>query len=201
MLCTGTAILIGKSLLLTAGHAVSGKGCRVYALPPGFEAPVIDSSSVWEGNNLEQSPRYTFEVVDRIFEASGSDYIDLAVLKIDSVCFPHPVTLDYTVKPHQGTPIDVIGYPSNYNEKWIKKAHEQIKDVQSSFQDVLGLLPKWRVVTSTGKVISVGKNNIRYNLSTTPGMSGGAVFFYGKGFGSDEKINFTNRGGGDIGVD
>lgn len=178
VLCTGTAILISESLLLTAGHAVNGKGCKVYALPPGFEASLIDASSLWEGKNLDVS-RYTFEVVDRIFQPSGSDYIDLAVLKINSVCFPHPVTLDYNVKPRPGNPIDVIGYPSNYNEKWIKKAHAQISDVQSSFQDVLGLLPKWRVVTSTGEIISVDKNNIRYKLSTTPGMSGGAVLYEG----------------------
>jgi V8-like Glu-specific endopeptidase len=185
ILCTGTAILISKSFLLTAGHAVGGKGCKVYALPPGFEASLIDASSVWEGKNLDAS-RYTFEVVDRIFQRSGPDYIDLAVLKIDSVCFPHPVSLGYNVKPRQGKPIDVIGYPSNYNEKWIKKAHGQITDVQSSFQDVLGLLPKWKVVISTGEIISVDKNNIRYKLSTTPGMSGGAVLYEGKVIGTTQ---------------
>jgi V8-like Glu-specific endopeptidase len=185
VLCTGTAILISESLLLTAGHAVGGKGSKVYALPPGFEASLIDASSVWEGKNLDAS-RYTFEVVDRIFQPSGSDYIDLAVLKIDSVRFPHPVSLGYTGKPRQGKPIDVIGYPSNYSEKWIKNAHRQITDVQSSFQDVLGLLPKWRVVTSTGEIVSVDKNNIRYKVSTTPGMSGGAVLYEGKVIGTTE---------------
>jgi hypothetical protein len=180
-LATGTAILISESLLLTAGHAVCGKGGEVYALSPGFEASLIDAASVWEGKNLDAS-RYTFEVIDRIFEpsASGSEYTDLAILKIDKVRFPHPVTLDFNIKPRQGKPIDVIGYPSNYDEKWIKKAHTQIMDVQSSFQDVLGLLPKWRVVISTGEIITVDKINIRYKLSTTPGMSGGAVVYEGK---------------------
>lgn len=180
-LATGTAILISESLLLTAGHVVCGKGGEVYALSPGFEAPVIDAASVWEGKNLDAS-RYTFEVIDRIFEpsSSGSEYIDLAILKIDKVRFPHPVTLDFNVKPRQGKPVDVIGYPSNYDEKWIKKAHAQITDVKSSFKDVLEFLPKWRVVTSTGEIISVDKINIRYKLSTTPGMSGGAVVYEGK---------------------
>jgi V8-like Glu-specific endopeptidase len=187
ILSTGTAVLISKSLLLTAGHAVGKKGCKVYALPPGFEASLIDASSVWEGKNLPVC-RYTFEVFDRIFQRIGSDYIDLAVLKIDSVGFPHPVSLGYNIKPRQGKPIDVIGYPSNYNEKWIKEAHGQITDVQSSFQDVLGLLPKWRVVTSTGEIISVDKNNIRYKLSTTPGMSGGAVLYEGKVIGTTEEL-------------
>jgi V8-like Glu-specific endopeptidase len=185
MVCTGTAFFISEHLLLTAGHTVGAKGTKVYGVEPGFEAQEINAYDVLKGINLEAC-RYTFEVVDRIFEQSQSDYLDLAILKIDSVHFPRPVSVDFMIQATEGTPVDVIGYPSNYNEHWIKGNHDQVTNVAVAFRDVLDLLPKWRVVASTGEIISVDENNIRYRLSTAPGMSGAVVLYAGKAIGTIE---------------
>ena len=164
------------------------KGSIVYGQPAGQDQVEMDPRKVWTGHATRQG----FKVLDKVHTKHGSSWLDIAILETtNDATFGYPVEIDFDVQLTLGDCVDTVGYPANYDELWIKEHHPTIPDASLAIQQAIIILPKWRLVVSSGNLISTG-NNPEYKLSTCGGMSGGPVVYKGKVIGMSTCHYFTN---------
>jgi hypothetical protein len=78
-----------------------------------------------------------------------------------------------------GDRVDVVGYPV-YNQEWFLDHHPSLANPEDSYRSsALLLIPPWHLVSSAGKLLSIG-DKPSYSVSTGSGMSGGATVYKGK---------------------
>ena len=145
-------------------------------MSPGL--PYVDYSELQMGHIL------TLEcsVVKNLFTGvSGPSDTDLALLTVGTACNgPRGIELS-TQLPPPGAVVDVIGYPGEPVQKWLKKKLGNINDLARTLETVNTLLPKMTLTISRGTINSCTVTNyITYNVSTVPGMSGSCLLYEGK---------------------
>jgi V8-like Glu-specific endopeptidase len=90
------------------------------------------------------------------------------------------VVYDTNATPQVNDIVDVIGYPGNYDERWLENQHKHIIDDTDNLMTVAtDILPKWRLSVTCGPFLEIGVEGT-YHLSTCGGMSGGPVVYNGK---------------------
>ena len=107
--------------------------------------------------------------------------VDIASLQIlgQGIRFQR-VVYETNVIPQVDNVVDVIGYPGNYDERWLENQHEHLIYETDTLTTVrTDILPKWFLSVMCGPLLEVGDEGA-YRLSTCGGVSGGPVVYNGK---------------------
>ena len=174
----GTAFFVAPSLLVTAGHVVSGArraGTRLLISIPG--TAVVDSADLQAG----RIPSIHCSVKATLFNARRPNE-DLAILECGYTS-PHflPISLE-KLKPD--SEVDIIGYPGQITADWLQ-SHPGLKSADRSLPIAEKLLPLRHLTVSRGRVLT-SNSIVTYYLSSVRGMSGSCVHNGGKVYGSSK---------------
>jgi V8-like Glu-specific endopeptidase len=174
----GTAFFIDPKHLVTAGHNVFVKETkdstkRIRITYPGLSHVNYTQLMDGEISTIDCTLIKSFYIKD------GSHEKDIALLHAgshNSADFVHlPTDIPVTTNDNLEL-VDVIGYPGEFNSKWMKT--QKVKDVDQSLDAVAKLLPR-RTLTVTRGVLKSISTTVAYDLSTCPGMSGSCVLYKG----------------------
>jgi V8-like Glu-specific endopeptidase len=172
----GTAFFVGPRTLLTAGHNVVNhqkSGARFLISLPGVAEINVDKLL------NEEIAAAVCTVVKYSYELKYP-HKDIAVLASGYIS---PDYLEIGNKSLAlGSTVDVLGYPGDMNSWWLRK-HRGLANADQSKEQAEKLLPRRRLVVSEGTVETVN-TLITYKISTCPGMSGSALLYEGKVYGT-----------------
>ena len=176
---SGTAFFVSENVLLTAGHLLRHPNTKsiVVQLPGTLQAELYV-----EDLFSARSDTMECEILE-----NGYPNVDLCVLRVKGDYRADKYLKPLKVDIAKGTALDVIGYPGDYSDRYIKKMHEGRIEARQGVQEVSELFPKCELIVSHGKA-DTGGHCPRYLLSTVSGMSGAPVFADGKAIGITDEV-------------
>ena len=180
---SATAFFISDTMLLTAGHVAPDSKRRIIAQPPGTREARIFVEELFDDEL--KIPKFECEVV-----GTGHPNVDISILRVKGDWRPERHLSIKRKVVHQGEKIDVIGYPGNYSDRYIKKMHGGGVD-RKAIDAVNQLFPKCELIVSHGEMSSPGIMPT-YSLSTVNGMSGSPVIMSGEVIGRSHQRNSTD---------
>ena len=197
----GTAFFISPTILLTAGHVGPTKGQKVAIQPPGKLTLNRHFSNLWRASK-EDGPHtdvFNCKVLKTLYNKDNVD-IDISVLKSLEYRASTWVPIDMSMPLATESAIDLVAYPGDAGLVYLS----QVQRFDVSAEDrssINSILPVFQLIVSHGEVLQ--ENHVRpsYKLSTTYGMSGGAIIFQGKAVGeipsqrfySDEAVHSSGN--------
>ena len=176
----GTAFFVSPTILLTASHSALKEGQTVRAQLPGTERVEMNDEAVCKRELKKLGKTLKMRVVKAFFTGRHAQWTDLAILETTGLDCDEWVELDLESQLEPGDKVDVVGYPGYHDRDRMLILHSELKhNIDEAMSDADILLPPGQLSVSFGEIIRDGKNPT-YRLSTTAGMSGGAVVFNGK---------------------
>ena len=176
----GTAFFISPTILLTAGHVGPIKGQKVAIQPPGKLKLDLYYSNLWRASkeNKARTDVFNCKVLKTLYN-KGNVNIDISILKSLEYRASTWVPIDMSMPLMTESAVDLIGYPGEVGRRYLNQVQGfDVSESQRSF--VSSILPAYELIVSHGKVLHGNDICPRYKLSTTYGMSGGAIIFQGK---------------------
>ena len=176
----GTAFFISPTKLLTACHSALQPEQTVRAQMPGVEKVELNDEAICKLDRKTVTMNLQMRVVKTFYLGNHARWTELAMLETVGINYDKWVELDLDSQLEPGDKVDVVGYPGSHDKSRMLILHPEVKDnVDEAMADADVLLPPGQLSVSFGEIIRDGKNPT-YRLSTTAGMSGGAVMFNGR---------------------
>jgi hypothetical protein len=175
-----TAFFISPTKLLAASHSALKAGQIVRAQLPGAERVELNNEAIYKLVASTVPLICEMKVFKTFYLGRHARWTDIAILETVGINSQRWVELDLEIRRKPGDKVDVIGYPACHDKDRMLILHSELKDnIEEAISDANTLLPPGQLSVSYGEIIKDGANPT-YRLSTTAGMSGGAVVLNGK---------------------
>jgi hypothetical protein len=173
---SGTAFFISETVLLTAGHLLRHPCTKTIVVQlPGTTPAELYVDDLFTARS---------DTIECKVLGNGYPDVDLCVLQVLGDYRANQYLDLMRTDLSKGTPLDVVGYPGDYNDRYIKKMHSGRIEGRQGVQEVGDLFPKCELIVSHGSA-DTGGHHPRYLLSTVIGMSGSPVLIDGRAMGTN----------------
>lgn len=177
-----TAFFIGRTWLLTAGHAALDPPDAVkidrYLFLPGTPYLSIDTISKKHPHAIR------YKVIDNMYRKGDPKTKDIALISSGTFETQHYLQLSLDRVAIDET-IDIVGYPGEKKSNWLREKHPTLRSFEEAAKTSENFLPTRRLIVTRGKVAHNDRDMTSYHISTCPGLSGAGLIYKGVAHGFD----------------